>query len=197
MCQALGLAACPIAFWRGDLTSAARLTQNLLEYARRYTFNRWVTFASCYELTLRLFLDGTTESQVQGTETGQSVPDGAFFRETLATIHDHWIDRATLDRARRGLCGWSGPEILRAAAAREPDLTESATVYEESRRMAQTQNALAWELRSIMSLAGIWSEQDRRLEAAVDLRSVYARFEEGLDTADLKQARELLDTLEN
>jgi predicted ATPase/DNA-binding winged helix-turn-helix (wHTH) protein len=198
MCQALGLAACPIAFWRGDLSAAARLSQNLLEYSRRFTFDRWSTFASCYQLSARRRLDDTTDAEVRAPEIESAVPEGAFFRETLSTIWEDWIDQPTLDRARRGLCGWAGPEILRAAAERCLVHTESSVgLYEESRRLAQSQNALAWELRSTMSLARIWSKQGRQREAAEALRSVYARFDEGFETADLQRARKLLDRLRN
>jgi predicted ATPase/DNA-binding winged helix-turn-helix (wHTH) protein len=196
MCQALGLAACPIAFWRGDLSAAARLSQNLLEYSRRFTFDRWTSFASCYQLSARRRLEDASEAEVPAPEIERALPEGAFFRETLSTVHDDWIDQPTLDRARRGLCGWAGPEILRAAASKRPAHTDSnIALLEESRRMAQSQNALAWELRSTMSLAPIWSKQGRRQEAAEAVRSVYARFDEGFDTADLQAARKLLDRL--
>ena len=46
-----------------------------------------------------------------------------------------------------------------------------------------------------MSLAQLWGEQGRRAEAGDLLAPVYAWFTEGFDTADLKEAKALLDEL--
>ena len=60
---------------------------------------------------------------------------------------------------------------------------------------ARRQGALAWELRCATSLARLWRDQARRAEAADLLKSVYGRFSEGFDTADLRTAKALLDGL--
>ena len=46
-----------------------------------------------------------------------------------------------------------------------------------------------------MSLARLWGEQRRRAEARDLLAPVYGWFTEGFDTADLKEAKALLDEL--
>ncbi len=46
-----------------------------------------------------------------------------------------------------------------------------------------------------MSIARLWGEQGRRTEARELLAPVYGWFTEGFDTADLKNAKALLDTL--
>jgi predicted ATPase len=62
---------------------------------------------------------------------------------------------------------------------------------------ARAQNALSWELRSTMSLARLWRNR-RRAEARNLLVSVYARFPEGFDTADLiDAAAALLEELDH
>jgi predicted ATPase len=50
-------------------------------------------------------------------------------------------------------------------------------------------------LRAATSLARLWYGQNRRTEARALLQSVYDRFTEGFNTADLKAAKALLDTL--
>jgi predicted ATPase len=60
---------------------------------------------------------------------------------------------------------------------------------------ARRQGALSWELRAATSLARLWYGQNRRTEALALLQPVYDRFTEGFDTADLKSAKTLLDTL--
>jgi predicted ATPase len=46
-----------------------------------------------------------------------------------------------------------------------------------------------------MSLARLWAGQDHRTEARDLLAPLYGWFTEGFDTADLKQAKTLLDKL--
>ena len=58
-----------------------------------------------------------------------------------------------------------------------------------------TQQAKSYELRAATSLARLWGEQGRRAEARDLLAPVYGWFTEGFDTADLKDAKALLDEL--
>ena len=51
------------------------------------------------------------------------------------------------------------------------------------------------ELRAATSLARLWRDQGRRAEAHDLLAPVYGWFTEGFDTADLKDAKALLDEL--
>ena len=55
------------------------------------------------------------------------------------------------------------------------------------------QSAKSWELRAAMSLARLWQHQGKRQEAHDLLKPVYDWFTEGFDTADLQEARALLD----
>ena len=50
-------------------------------------------------------------------------------------------------------------------------------------------------MRAATSLARLWREQGRRSEARDLLAPVYGWFTEGFDTADLKEAKALLDEL--
>ena len=61
--------------------------------------------------------------------------------------------------------------------------------------IARRQRAKSWELRAATSLARLWGEQGRRAEARDLLAPVYGWFTEGLETADLKDAKTLLDEL--
>jgi class 3 adenylate cyclase len=74
-------------------------------------------------------------------------------------------------------------------------LEEGQAPLEEALRIARRQQAKAYELRAATSLARLWGEQGRRIEARELLAPVYGWFTEGFDTADLKQAATLLAEL--
>ena len=61
--------------------------------------------------------------------------------------------------------------------------------------VARKQDAKSWELRATISLARLLAKQDRRDEARAILAEIYNWFTEGFDTADLKDAKALLDEL--
>ena len=56
-------------------------------------------------------------------------------------------------------------------------------------------SAKAWELRATMSLARLLDRQRHRDEARAMLAAIYNWFTEGFDTADVKDAKALLDEL--
>jgi predicted ATPase len=55
---------------------------------------------------------------------------------------------------------------------------------------------LSWELRAATRLARLQRDQSRSADATAVLQPVHDRFTEGFDTADLKAAKALLDTLQ-
>ena len=61
--------------------------------------------------------------------------------------------------------------------------------------VAQRQSAKTWELRATTSLARLLAKQGKRDEARAMLAEIYNWFTEGFDTADLKDAKALLDEL--
>jgi len=74
-------------------------------------------------------------------------------------------------------------------------LSEAETAMQQSIAVARRQNAKSWELRCAMSLARLRRQQGRPQEAVALLAPIYAWFTEGFDTADLKEAKALLDKL--
>jgi predicted ATPase len=68
-------------------------------------------------------------------------------------------------------------------------------LYRKALTIAQEQGARLWELRAATSLARLRCEQGRRAEARDVLAPIYGWFTEGFDTADLNEAKALLDEL--
>jgi len=75
--------------------------------------------------------------------------------------------------------------------------TEAQQCFERAIEIAQNQSAKSWELRATMSLARLLASQGRREEARRMVADIYGWFTEGFDTADLKDAKALLDQLSN
>ena len=74
---------------------------------------------------------------------------------------------------------------------------EARACFEQALSIARNQSAKSFELRASMSLAHLFAKQGRRNEARTMLAEIYDWFTEGFDTADLKEAKALLDELKN
>jgi class 3 adenylate cyclase/predicted ATPase len=73
---------------------------------------------------------------------------------------------------------------------------ETEACYRRSLEVCLEQEALSWELRTAVSLARLWREVGKPLDAKAVLAPVYGRFKQGFDTLDLKEARQLMSELE-
>ena len=72
---------------------------------------------------------------------------------------------------------------------------EAEHCFQQAITVAQNQQAKSFELRAATSLARLWQQQGKRQEAHDLLAPVYHWFTEGFDTADLQDAKVLLDEL--
>jgi predicted ATPase len=72
---------------------------------------------------------------------------------------------------------------------------EAETWLQRALDVARRQEAKSLELRAAMSLSRLWHQQGKRQEAHDLLAEVYAWFTEGFDTADLQDAKVLLEEL--
>ena len=75
------------------------------------------------------------------------------------------------------------------------DETEAERCYDNAIKFARSQSAKSWELRAATRLARLWQSQGKTTKAHELLAPVYDWFTEGFDTADLKEAKVLLDDL--
>ncbi|HYE89455.1 MAG TPA: hypothetical protein VEA38_00490, partial [Terriglobales bacterium] len=94
--------------------------------------------------------------------------------------------------------GFYGPELVRMEGELRRRLdprAEVGTYFERAIAMARRGELLSLELRASVSLARLWRDTGRGVEARRLLDSVYARFTEGFDTADLRAAKTLLGEL--
>jgi len=73
--------------------------------------------------------------------------------------------------------------------------TEAESCFHHAIHIACSQQAKSLELRAATSLARLWQQQGKRPEAHDLLAPVYSWFTEGFDTADMQEAKALLDAL--
>jgi predicted ATPase len=85
-----------------------------------------------------------------------------------------------------------GELLLQQSPDNQP---EAESCFQHAITIAQHQSAKSWELRASTSLARLWRSQGKRAEARELLEPVYSWFTEGFDTADLRDAKALLDEL--
>lgn len=85
------------------------------------------------------------------------------------------------------------PELLRVKGMFFSD--DAGTWLTRSLEVSRGQGARAWELRTAVDLASLHAKKRRRSSARTLLQPVFAQFEEGFDTADLRAARCLLGEL--
>jgi predicted ATPase len=72
---------------------------------------------------------------------------------------------------------------------------EAEACFQQALAVARRQQAKSLELRAAMSLARLWQQQGKRDEARELLTPIYGWFTEGFDTADLREAKALLEAL--
>jgi predicted ATPase len=92
------------------------------------------------------------------------------------------------------------PELLRIKGEillqnRSERSLAAASCLDQAAAMAREQGALSWELRIGLSLCRLRVTQGRGDEGRRVLASVYDRFTEGFGTADLQEAKRLIDAL--
>src|SRR5262249_4822324 len=78
----------------------------------------------------------------------------------------------------------------------QTDAAKAEAYFKHALAVARQQQAKSWELRAAMSLARLWRDEGKVLQARELLAPVYGWFTEGFDTRDLKDARALLNELQ-
>jgi class 3 adenylate cyclase/predicted ATPase len=95
---------------------------------------------------------------------------------------------------------WCESEVNRVAGeiwlrSPDPDRQKAEDYVRRALTVARTQQARSLELRAAMSMARLWRDQGKPLQARELLAPVYDWFTEGFDTLDLKEAKALLNSL--
>ena len=198
----------------GEASAAQATAERQIALCVEHGFAYWQAHAS-------VLLGGTIAAQGRGEEALAQIERGLQAVAATGgnqTREDFLVFRATacnqmgrledaLDALARGLAATQkyGERVYEAEIHRlkgELLLKKNGTNIEEARRsfeqaieIARNQSAKLWELRATTSLARLLSAQGHRDEASTMLSEIYNWFTEGFDTADLKDAKALLDEL--
>ncbi len=76
-----------------------------------------------------------------------------------------------------------------------PAVRDAEACFSEAIDVSRRQSAKSLELRAVTSLSRLWQQQGKKAEARQMLGEIYGWFTEGFDTADLKEAKGLLEEL--
>jgi predicted ATPase/DNA-binding winged helix-turn-helix (wHTH) protein len=90
---------------------------------------------------------------------------------------------------------WEMPELLRVRGelrAHSGDGSGADKDFRAAMDMAEQQSALSWSLRVATSRVRLASEPGAKVQAVSDLKRIYARFREGLETTDLRDVHEII-----
>jgi predicted ATPase len=213
VCVALSSGA-PVFLWSGDFRTAGEHVDQLIEYAGRHSIEPYrasgiglkgMLAVARNDVEAGLDLLRTALAILSAKKLTYYLP---LFAGTLADglrmIGRPEEGLLTVDGAisRSRDCGstFDLSELLRIKAqilAAVPRYGGASAIgcLTEAIEVAREQSALALELRSTLTLARLLSESGQRDRARRELALVYARFTEGFETADLKQARALLEDL--
>jgi predicted ATPase len=207
------MAACPIALWVNDVVAAQRHVEMLLDHSTKHALARWQVFGRCYKAML-IIQRGDLGRGLHLLRAGFAEPGAIgsvprFFTFPLAEALGRAgqiahgvaaIDEAIV-RSKHTEERWAIAELLRVKGkllllqTASGGTAAAEDLFRQALDVARGQGALSWELRAATSLARLLQDQGRSADALALLQPVYDRFTEGFDTADLKAARALLDTL--
>ena len=112
-------------------------------------------------------LRGVAEALAVGHETGQRYYEAELYRLRGELLLDLSMDKHS----------------------------EAEPCFHQALTISRRQQAKSLELRAAMSLSSLWQQQGKRIEARELLAEVYGWFTEGFDTADLQEAKALLEAL--
>jgi class 3 adenylate cyclase/predicted ATPase len=197
-----------------DVDKVGTLAADLHTLAAEQGFGTYIVVAAFYRGWM-LAQGGPTEEGLHLLQKGiadfRARRDEDFFPHSLFVAAEAaggagHIDQALkliaegLERVERNEEHWFEAELHRlqgeALLALSPErAAETETCYHQALAVARGQSARFWELRAATSLARLWRDQSRRAEAYDLLAPIYGWFTEGFDTADLKDAKALLDEL--
>ena len=201
-----------VIFWTGNLIKVWKLVEQLIAHAARHSLEPYRAAGIGLKGELQVARDEAPAGieslrealeimRVEQYNVVRTTLMGALAEglrkvgrpeEALVTVNDA-IARSADTGAEFDL-----PELMRIKAkilAGREDHRAATRCLRDSIAKAQAQHALSLELRSAITLTGLLRGEGKMAEARRCVASVFERFTEGFETADLRVARGLLNEL--
>jgi predicted ATPase/DNA-binding winged helix-turn-helix (wHTH) protein len=209
LCSALAWGACPLALLAGDLDAASRFTAEFVEQAEKHALADHVGYgrAALEIIALRKAGRNAGAGQVRKAlalwrasqwhivlglgDFAETAAEAGLSGEIAATVDE------ALHRAERDQDLWAWPELLRVRGEihlrqDRADPGQARACFVRALERARDQGALAWQLRSAVSLCRLDLAVGDARESCDLLAQTLARFQEGFGSVDLRAARQLL-----
>jgi len=201
---------------RRDIASVAATARELLTISQEYSlaqFRAWALIALGWALVhlgevsegLTRLREGLAQLNKLGTRHWVPRAKTALAEAYLAAGHyDEGLDEVceAMNSAREIGVGVDLPrlhllrgKLLVHVPGRQTETADSC--FRSAFDTADEQGARGWALRAMVLMARLLAERGERIRAYDLLKPIYARFTEGFDTPDLKEAKGLLDALES
>lgn len=130
------------------------------------------------------YLTLLAEAYENSSQIAKALETIEYAHQAVELVGEQWW-RAEVQRV------WGN---LRLACSPE-NSGEAEGYFMRAIEVARAQNAKSFELRAATSLAHLWVKHDRGEEARNLLNPVYEWFTEGFETADLRNAKQMIETL--
>jgi predicted ATPase len=196
----------------GDALLAEQAIDELRALAGEHRFSVWLAGADAMRGCLLASRGADAEGFALARDglAGRTA-SGSIYHQTffLGLLGDRCGRVGELDEAH-GLLGaaiaiasdigerWFEAELHRLKgefllALSEPDRPEAEACLQRALAIARAQGARTWELRAASSLARLWWDQGRQVEAHDLLAPICDWFTEGFDVPELVEAKRLID----
>jgi len=205
---------CMVKWWRREIPAAEVAVAELRTVATEYQITFLVATVPLLEgglliaagqadLGLQRIRQAFSEFQAQQASLGKplmmAVMATGFFRAGMMEEAMTTLARGVGAAETSGELHWMAElhrlkgEFLASLPA--PRSADAHACIDQAIDIAVRQGALSLELRAMIALCRISKTRDEKMTAINRVKSVYSRFEEGFDTADLREARDLLEEL--
>ncbi len=216
LCYSLAAALCPVALWVGNLSQAERAIAMLVGISSRRSLRAWNAWGRYLKGALLIEDSKVIEGlQFLGPaikelrDTGDELQYTSFLGEFAKGLGragktSEGLDaiNEALDLSEKNEERWYSAELLglkgdlQLLQSKDGARAQAEDQYESALKLARSQGALSFELRSAMRLFCLERDTAGGASASARLKLVYDRFSEGFGTADLKEAKALLDKRE-
>jgi predicted ATPase/DNA-binding winged helix-turn-helix (wHTH) protein len=213
LCQVLVQAACPIGLMVGDLVAVEEFVSELIELSMRHDWHFWHAFGSCFRGVLTVHRGDLAaglhllEEALRGL---RSIDFGVHYLYFLCEYASalglagrtdrglDTIEQATV-RSDRNDERWCIAEVLRIKGEllhHQGKFEGADAAFAAARVWAERQGALSLSLRIATGAARLLPDMGRAAAAHAELTTVCGRFTEGFGTADYRNARAALNSLD-